>query len=279
MFKAILLGQWHTLSDPELEEALSVRIDFMIFTGFELDDDIPDSTTLCRFRNILIHQGLDKKLFKELNSQLEHLGLKLEKAKGAVVDATIIESSARPRKTINIENDREETGKKPEIEESKDPDATWLKKGKNSYFGYKGFMVTDSEDGFIQTVHLESANEAEIDKLVKILPEISCERVYADKGYSSQNNRKLLQGKFKDGIMHKAQKNKPLTERQKTVNKLISQKRFIVEQGFGTLKRVFSFTRAAYTTKIKVRAQFTFKTICFNLLKATNKAGVMSYCV
>lgn len=29
MFKAILLGQWHSLSDPKQEEALRVRIDFM----------------------------------------------------------------------------------------------------------------------------------------------------------------------------------------------------------------------------------------------------------
>ena len=30
MFKAVLLGQWYSLSDPELEEALTVRLDFMI---------------------------------------------------------------------------------------------------------------------------------------------------------------------------------------------------------------------------------------------------------
>jgi IS5 family transposase len=278
MFKAVLLGQWHTLSDAQLEEALSVRIDFMAFTGFDLNDDIPDATTLCRFRNILIKKCLDKKLFKEINSQLEQLGLKLEKANGAVIDATIIESAARPNKTINIENDREETGKKPEIEESKDPNATWLKKGKKSYFGYKGFMVTDTEDGFIQTVHIESANEAEIDKLEKIIPEINAQRLYADKGYCSKNNRKLIQGKFKDGIMYKAQKNRPLTNRHKLANKLISRQRFIVEQGFGTLKRIFSFDRASYMTMTKVNGQFTLKAICFNLLKALNKVEILGYC-
>jgi len=41
----------------------------------------------------------------------------------AVVDATIIESSARPRRVITIEKDREETGMPYEIEESKDKDA------------------------------------------------------------------------------------------------------------------------------------------------------------
>ena len=38
MFKAVLLGQWHSLSDAKLEEALNVRLDFMKFCGFELDE-------------------------------------------------------------------------------------------------------------------------------------------------------------------------------------------------------------------------------------------------
>jgi len=46
MFKAILLGQWHSLSDHGLEEDLSVRLDFMRFTGFELSDFIPDATII-----------------------------------------------------------------------------------------------------------------------------------------------------------------------------------------------------------------------------------------
>ena len=57
MFKAVLLGQWHNLSDSKLEEALRVRIDFMHFCGMDFSDDAPDETTLCRFRNRLIASG------------------------------------------------------------------------------------------------------------------------------------------------------------------------------------------------------------------------------
>lgn len=55
MFKAILLGQWHSFSDPKLEEALHVQIDFMQFCGLALSEAVPNETTLCRFRNRLIH--------------------------------------------------------------------------------------------------------------------------------------------------------------------------------------------------------------------------------
>lgn len=83
MFKAILLGQWHNLSDPQLEQSLRVRLDFILFTGFDIHDGLPDETTLCRFRNKLVKLGLDEKLFKAINRQLEGYGLAIESAKGA----------------------------------------------------------------------------------------------------------------------------------------------------------------------------------------------------
>ncbi len=102
MYKAILLGQWHSLSDPGLEESLRVRLDFMAFTGFSMGSPIPDETTLCRFRNRLIELKLDKTLMRIVNQELEKLGLKIESARGALVDATVVESSARPRKEVTF---------------------------------------------------------------------------------------------------------------------------------------------------------------------------------
>jgi transposase, IS5 family len=269
MLKAVLLKEWHSLSDKDMEEALRVRIDFMVFTGFDLAENMPDEAMICRFRNALSKKGPDKVIFGEINTQLEKHGFKLEKAAGAVIDATLIESSARPRRIINIEKDREETGDKIGIQESSDPDARWLKKGSKSYFGYKGFAVADTE-GYIQDVSVESANVPEVSKLEEMLPSISAETLYADKGYASEDNRKLLKDKFKDGIMHNAARNHPLTDGQKEANKLISKIRYIIEQDFGTLKRRFDFTRASYMTRQKVVTQFRLKAICLNLLKAVN---------
>ena len=50
MFKVVLLGQWHSLSDPELEHSLITRIDFNLFCRFD-ELSIPDYSTLCRYRN------------------------------------------------------------------------------------------------------------------------------------------------------------------------------------------------------------------------------------
>jgi len=271
MFKCLLLGQWYSLSDPELEEALCVRLDFMLFTGFELLENCPDETTICRFRNKLIDLGLEEILFKEINLQLEDLGLKVKNCEGAVLDATIIESAARPKKQIEIQQDRKEekASKKMEISESKDPDSKWLKKGKKYYFGYKSFVAVDREKGFISKVHITPANISEVSQFPEIINGLKTKRIYTDKGYTSSDNRKLIkEKKLKDGIMHKKTRGKNLTVWQKLKNKLISKKRYIVEQCFGTLKRRFKFRRASYIGIVKVKAQMYLKAICFNLLKA-----------
>lgn len=293
MFKALLLQAWHGLSDSKLEEALKVRIDFIFFTGLGIEEKMPDETTICRFRSRLARNELDKKLFEKINQQLEHQGLKIEEAKGAVIDATVIESAARPKRCIEgMAIDREEDQelnertlednvlepsfrKDPIIKESVDPDAKWLKKGKRCYFGYKLFMSTDEEKGYVTGIDVTPANCSEVTHLKQLLKKIPTRkgmRIYADKGYASKENREFLKKVgLKDGLMEKAVKGKELSSWRKMKNRLISKKRYIVEQGYGTLKRVFNFQRASYMGIEKVAGEAFRKVICFNLIKAVNK--------
>ena len=63
-------------------------------------------------------------------------------------------------------------------------------------------------------------------------------RIKADKGYASSDNRQALAQKgFKDNIMHKAAKNKPLTSWQVKFNQIISKTRYKVERTAGSMKR------------------------------------------
>jgi IS5 family transposase len=55
--------------------------------------------------------------------------------------------------------------------------------------------------------------------------------------YASKANRAALRGRHRDGIMRKAARNRPLRASEKRFNKLISKRRFRVEQCFGTMKR------------------------------------------
>lgn len=266
MFKCLLLGAWHSLSDPGLEQSLRVRLDFLHFTGFELGAPLPDETTFCRFRNKLIKQGKFDALFEEVNRQLEGLGLKVKSADTAIVDATLITSAARPRKVLA--NDEDEYSQ----EYSADKDAKWLKKGNKYHFGYQGFARCDPE-GFIDKTHVTPANLPETKELETMVDGLERGvRVQGDKGFFSAANKQMLSARnLKNGLMYRAFRNRPLSRRKVQFNKLISKTRWRIEQCFGTLKRRFCFQRSCYFGTDKVDAQFKTKAMCLNLLKAINK--------
>jgi IS5 family transposase len=285
MFKLVLLGQWHGLSDEALEAALRVRLDFMVFTGFELGDDMPDASTICRFRNRMVTAKLDGVLLDEINRQLQVNGLMVKGTHAALLDATIITSAARPRQSIELDDVEVSDGsdETPVVTAqisytySADADARWLKKGKKCFFGYRGHAVVDEASGYVRHLHMTAANESEITQLPVIVEQLKdVNEISTDKGFSSQSNRELLKAKgIKDGLSHKAAKGKPLTQEQRQFNREIAQRRFKVEQCFGTLKRRFNVSRARYFTLAKTKMQMTLAAIGLNLLKAQRKLEAM----
>ena len=272
LFKCLLIGQWHGLSDPKLERALKVRLDFMIFCGLDLHAPVPDETTHCRFRNALVKGGVYDDLLAEVCRQIEEHGLKLKEAEAAIIDATLVQSAARPRTHIEAPEDRAEgeVADNPQMHFSADPDARWVTKGSKSTLGYKAFARTD-EEGFVDKVHTIPANQAESPQFETMIDGANAQRVLADKAYASKANRAALHGKHRDGIMRKAARNRPLRASEKRFNKLISKRRFRVEQCFGTMKRLFGLHRARYFGVAKTHAQLAMAAIGQNLLKAANK--------
>lgn len=275
MTRVLLLGQWHSLSDRALEHALRVRLDFMLFCGSSVLDHCPDHTTICRFRQALVKRGLDAQLLGEVNRQLARHGLKVKQAPVAVVDATIVESAARPRRHLEVmpEDRAEDAAPAAPVTErlSVDPDARWLKKGRRCFFGYKGFLRTDG-DGFVEHVLARPANEGEAPHFPAMVEGCTARRVLADKGLASAANRAhLAAAGLKSGIMFRAARGHPLRPRQKQFNRLVARRRWVVEQTFGTLKRRFRAARSRYMTRRNVEAELTFKATALNLLKAANQ--------
>ena len=65
------------------------------------------------------------------------------------------------------------------------------------------------------------------------------QRGLADKAYASKANPAALRGKHRDGILHKAVRNRPLCPSQKRFSKRIPKQRFGVAKCFDTMKRLF----------------------------------------
>ena len=264
MFKAVLLGQWHSLSDPELEHSLITRIDFNLFCRFD-ELSIPDYSTLCRYRNWLAQDDTLSELLELINRQLTEKGLKVEKASAAVIDATIIQTAgSKQRQAIEVDEEGQVSG---QTTPSKDSDARWTKKNGLYRLGYKQHTRTD-EEGYIEKLHITPANTHECNHLSPLLEGLT----EGTAGHDSEENRQhLKEHRLQDGIMRKVHRNRPLTEAQTKRNRHLSKTRYVVEQSFGTLHHKFRYARAAYFGLIKVSAQSHLKAMYLNLLKAANR--------
>jgi transposase, IS5 family len=56
LIKILFLQGMYHLSDPEAEDQIRDRMSFQKFLGICRAEDIPDETTLCRFRNELVQK-------------------------------------------------------------------------------------------------------------------------------------------------------------------------------------------------------------------------------
>ena len=85
MFKIRVLQRLYNLSDEQAEYQIKDRLSFMRFQGLDLDDRVPDATTIWLFRKTLIEHGLTEPLFEQFNRYLDGQGYQAKK--GQIVDA------------------------------------------------------------------------------------------------------------------------------------------------------------------------------------------------
>jgi len=284
LFKMSLLQTWYGLSDYEVEERVSDSLSFMKFVGLSLEDDVPDHSVLSRFKTELTDKQGYEKLMDMINGQLEQKGILLKK--GAIVDASITDSPRKPRgkKEYEVVEDRTESINVNEqslippanaltvkAQPHVDTQGAWVKKAGKLRFGYKKHIATDDQ-GLVRAVITTPANESDIVHLEDVIAKAGIEKgsmVRADKGYSSAGNRNYLKSNgLKDGIMHKALKNKPLNNHQIKFNKLISKTRFKVERTFGSISRWFRTGIAKYVGKAKTHTQHLMEAIAYNLYRS-----------
>ena len=88
MLRLYLLQNLYDLSDEAtVAEAIDSRA-FSEFCGVDSSNQIPNGDTLGRFRNLLIRNGLQEKLFAQVVAALMERGLILKK--GTIVDSTLL---------------------------------------------------------------------------------------------------------------------------------------------------------------------------------------------
>lgn len=97
MFKICLLEYLYNLSDVQVIEHIRVNLAYRWFLGLNIDDSLPDDTTISYFR--VNRVGLDKfqQIFQHIINQCIEHGLIKAKPKRAIIDSThIIADAAVP---------------------------------------------------------------------------------------------------------------------------------------------------------------------------------------
>jgi len=248
MYKIVLLQNLFGLSDAGAEEAIYDRKSFQDFLGLNLNDNIPDESSIGRFRNALVEAKEDENFFQEVDKQLEEKGIMVSKGKS--VDATIIE----------VPKGR----KKEDGTSTRDKDASFTKKNDRTYHGFKGNIATDTRGEFIKTCHTSTAKDHDSKHIDKLLDGKE-EAVFGDSAYASQERKKEFrkEGKFY-GMIDRASRGHPLSSSQKKKNKKLSSIRCRVEHPFAEIKCRMNF-KARYRGIRKNEWQFKMVCAVYNL--------------
>jgi IS5 family transposase len=259
MVKCMVLQTLFGLSDEALEYNLNDRISFRMFIG--LDQKVPDFTTFWRFKERIGIRGIENKIQEELDRQICAKGFIVKK--GVIQDASIIESDIGKHRKAEEDKNRKrgKTVKYTERQKSHiDKDASFVKKGKKAYHGYKLHIKTDIDHGFIRKFDTTTASvhDSQID-----LVEEGDNLAARDKGYFGVPLK--CEG-VRDYTMQRAVRGRPLTEKEKWRNKIISKVRILVERPFAVIKRVFGRNRTNAKRLRRVHVQQLFNCFTYNLL-------------
>lgn len=256
MLRMYLLQIWFNLSDPATEDAIYDSYAMRKFAGIDfMTENVPDETTLCKFRHLLEKNGLNKLFFDAINRVMVATGHMMKG--GTIVDATIINA---PSSTKNAEKAR-------------DPEMHQTKKGNEWRFGMKCHAGVDAGSGLVHTIEVTAANEHDVTAAAKLIRKDD-EVVYGDSGYLGIQKRPEVRND-----VHLSRIDYRINRRPHSLPKVsdnaIDWERFIehrkssvrckVEHVFRIIKCQFGYTKTRYRGLMKNENRLYAMFACANL--------------
>lgn len=259
MLRLYVLQNLYSLSDDgTVAEVIDSRA-FSDFCEVDSSNQVPDGDTLGRFRNLLLRNGIQEKLFAQVAEMLQERGLLLKK--GTIVDSTLISA---PSSTKNTEKKR-------------DPQAHSTKKGKNYYFGYKAHIGVDKDTGLVHTVKATAANVHDVTMMAELLTGEE-EAIYGDSGYLGADKREdaVIRNKKGKKIRYKinrrpSQVKKASAHSKGQIKRREREKSSVrakVEHVFAVVKNRFLYRKTRYRGLRKQTAKLNMVFALANLILA-----------
>jgi len=236
--RTYLVQNFFSLSDEGTEDAVVDILSVRKFVGISVnEDDIPDKSTICRFRNLLIEHDIQQKIFDHLTTSLTAQGLIMKK--GSIVDSTIIENSTSKRNH----------------DKSRDPDSSWTKKAGSYKHGYKMHTGVDKDSGLIAANKTTAAKVHDVTVGNDLLHGDE-EEVYGDSAFLGIESRRNALSTRKYKIMSrpstiaKMPENTPeeiaVKLKAQATQTAIAKIRAKVEHVYNPIKRIFGYKRTPY---------------------------------
>ena len=262
MLRLYILQNLYDLSDEATAAEVIDSRAFSDFCGIESSNQVPNGDTIGRFRNILIQNDLQEKLFQQVVDLLTERKLILKK--GTIVDSTLITA---PSSTKNREKKR-------------DPEAHSVKKGNAWHFGYKAHVGVDQDTGLVHHVEVTSANVHDVTMLPKLIH--GEERaVYGDSGYIGAEKREdaVIRNQAGQKIKYKlnrrpSQSKKRSVRSQGQIRRWEHEKSSVrakVEHIFAVVKRLFHYRKTRYRGLRKQTAKLNMMFALANLYQADKR--------
>lgn len=271
MLRMYLMQNWFNLSDAGLEDAIYDSYAMRSFMHIDFyKEQVPDATTLLKFRHLLEKHHIGEQIFADVNTRLEKCGLMMHG--GTIVDATIVHA---PSSTKNNKGER-------------DPEMHQTKKGNQWYFGMKIHSGVDAGSGYVHTITATSANVHDIDEAAKLIREDD-EVMYGDSGYSGmakrtevKEDKHLSQMEFRTNVRPSSIK-VPASYKginwDKDIENRKSSTRCKVEHPFLIVKRQFGYAKVAYRGLAKNFNCFNVLFACANLVMCARAGRSAEFCM
>lgn len=257
MLRMYLLQTWFNLSDEGAEDAIYDSYAFRKFMKIDfMTEQVPDATTLLKFRHMIEKNHLGEEFFKAINRVMEATGHIMHG--GTIIDATIINA---PSSTKNAEKKR-------------DPEMHQTKKGNEWKFGMKCNIGVDAGSGLVHSITATSANVHDITQAHKLIRKDD-KVVYGDSGFLGIEKREEIRNDE-----HLANIEYRINRRPKSLPKVSdnaidwegyidyrkSAVRCKVEHAFKIIKDTFGFRKVRYRGIAKNFNKLNVLFACANLL-------------
>jgi IS5 family transposase len=271
MLRMYFLQVWFNSADESLEENIYDSYAMRKFMRLDyLKEDVPDATTLLKFRHPLEKHNLQKELFETQKELMDAKGKMMHG--GTIADATIIEA---PSSTKNSAK-------------SRDPEMKSAKKGTHRHFGMKAHISADAGTGMVHSVEATGANAHDLDAAAKLIRPDD-EVVNDDAGYGGIEEREEIKNdehlskidyrinrkKGADRKRRDALLSNPMAHldyvaqlaRGKHIEYMKSKARCKVEHAFAIIKNKFGYRKAVCRGLSKNKARLYMLFCGANLLR------------